>query len=62
MEEQGEIVCSVGSSLSPENVYPFSNSSIAISVDPLHPKKCLNHPFANHLVAGTPHLNAPTQN
>eukprot|EP01134_Creolimax_fragrantissima_P001352 CFRG1352T1 len=53
MQEHGEVVCCIGSSLRTRNMILFSQADISIGIEPLAPKNCLNVDSSRNFM-GTP--------
>lgn len=56
MQDHGEVVAAVGSSLRSGAAHAFATADISIGVEPQFPKQCLNVAGNTHYVSGTPRL------
>ncbi|XP_065065440.1 transmembrane protein 94-like [Rhopilema esculentum] len=48
MQENGEVVCCLGSSLNTWNSHIFSQADVSIAIDPLHPQVCVKSKPGNY--------------
>jgi hypothetical protein len=56
MQDHGEVVAALGSSLRPGATHAFATADISIGIEPQFPKQCLNVAGNTHYVSGTPRL------